>query len=140
MSNVDISDWDVSKGEIFNSMFRDSTNLTSDFSFWSLDSVEYAEYMFLNCDQITTAPKLPVTTLTNGSCYHGMFNGCISLTKAPELPATKLSNRCYADMFMNCTSLVEAPDLPAMFATRGCYYNMFHNCTSLVKPPKLLAT
>ena len=34
-----------------------------------------------------------------------MFGGCISLTTAPRLPATTLTESCYAWMFSNCTSL-----------------------------------
>ena len=43
---------------------------------------------------ITTAPKLPATTLSR-NCYQQMFDGCTSLTTAPELPATTLTSSCY---------------------------------------------
>jgi len=42
MTDVDISLWNVSKGTNFVEMFADCKNLTSDFSNWSLDSVESA--------------------------------------------------------------------------------------------------
>ena len=50
--------------------------------------------LFYGCASLTSSPKLPATTLSNG-CYLKMFNGCTSLTKAPNLPATTLSDFCY---------------------------------------------
>ena len=34
-----------------------------------------------------------------------MFNGCTSLTTAPKLPATTLVRWCYFGMFEGCTNL-----------------------------------
>ena len=79
---------------------------------------------------ITTAPKLPATTLTE-RCYEKMFSGCTSLVKAPELPATTLATFCYADMFEDCTSLVNAPELPALELADNCYWGMFTRCSKL---------
>lgn len=56
---------------------------------------------------ITSAENLilPATTLTN-YCYAYMFNGCINLTTAPVLPATVVSDGgMYEHMFYNCSSL-----------------------------------
>ena len=86
--------------------------------------------MFNGCTSLTTAPALPVTTLT-GSCYKSMFQGCTSLTTAPALPATTLTNSCYSSMFKGCTSLTTAPVLPATTLTGFCYQYMFDGCTSL---------
>ena len=91
------------------------------------------EYQFYNLfygSKITTAPKLPATTLTEG-CYEKMFSGCTSLVKAPELPATTLTTFCYADMFEDCTSLVNAPELPALELADNCYWGMFSRCSKL---------
>lgn len=88
---------------------------------------------------ITTAPELPATTLTN-DCYYGMFYDCTSLTTVPELPATILAEDCYYGMFYNCTNLVTAPKLPATTLAQSCYYEMFYGCTNLTKVPKLPAT
>lgn len=60
--------------------------------------------LFRNCTQLTTAPKLPATTLAN-ACYRSMFNGCTSLTQAPDLPATTLADECYQAMFLNCAKI-----------------------------------
>ena len=86
--------------------------------------------MFLNCSNLTVAPKLPAVVLTE-QCYNGMFIGCASLTTAPELPATNLANDCYNGMFSNCTSLTTAPELPATTLQANCYRYMFNGCTSL---------
>ena len=87
--------------------------------------------MFYNCKSLTTAPKLPATTLADG-CYSEMLSGCTSLTKAPELPATTLTAGCYSNMFDGCTSLTKAPELPATRLANICYYGMFSDCKSLI--------
>ena len=95
--------------------------------------------MFQRCTSLTSAPKLPATTLTEG-CYSFMFQGCTSLTTAPELPAITLAQSCYQDMFSDCRSLTTAPELPATTLTQFCYSEMFWNCTSLTSAPELSAT
>ena len=97
-------------------------------------------YLFKNCTQLTSAPKLPATDLADG-CYANMFEGCKSLTKAPELPATKLAYGCYYLMFSDCSALTTAPEeLPATELANACYRNMFSGCTSLTSAPQLPAT
>ncbi|MDO5447685.1 MAG: leucine-rich repeat protein [Prevotellaceae bacterium] len=96
-------------------------------------------HLFNGCKSLTTAPKLPATTLKN-SCYYYMFQNCTSLTTAPELPATTVAENSYRFMFFGCTSLSAAPELPATTLASGCYYYMFSGCTSLTTAPKLLAT
>ena len=87
------------------------------------------EYMFAGCDNLTHAPELPATTLTD-SCYSSMFMGC-GLIQAPELPATTLAEGCYQDMFEGCVDLLEMPELPATTLTKKCYEGMFNHCKSL---------
>lgn len=95
--------------------------------------------LFYGCASLTSSPKLPATTLSNG-CYLKMFNGCTSLTKAPNLPATTLSDFCYLQMFYNCSSLTTSPELPVVTLTNNCYSQMFYGCTSLMMAPELPAT
>ena len=95
--------------------------------------------MFYNCENLTTPPELPATTLGK-KCYSSMFNGCSSLTKAPELPATTLTSDCYNSMFYDCAGLTSAPELPATTLAEHCYYHMFNGCTSLTSAPELPAT
>ena len=80
--------------------------------------------------QLTTAPKLPATTLT-GRCYLSMFKNCTALTTAPKLPATTLAKLCYEDMFSGCTALTTAPKLPATKLVQQCYATMFYKCSKL---------
>ena len=97
-------------------------------------------YLFKNCTQLTSAPKLPATDLAD-RCYANMFEGCKSLTKAPELPATKLASGCYYFMFSDCSALTTAPEeLPAKELANSCYTGMFCRCTSLTSAPQLPAT
>ena len=96
-------------------------------------------YLFFNCTGLTTAPRLPATTLA-GYCYDYMFRGCTSLSSAPSLPASTLAVSCYYGMFWGCSSLVTAPTLSATTLASGCYYGMFRECTSLTTAPPLFAT
>ena len=43
-----------------------------------------------------------------------MFKNCTNLTTAPELPATSLTDKCYSYMFSDCTQLNY---IKAMFTT-----------------------
>ena len=95
--------------------------------------------LFSYCHVLTSAPKLPATTLAEG-CYLGMFRGCTNLTAAPELPATTLAEGCYSGMFGECINLTSAPELPATTLAIGCYGGMFSGCTKLTSAPKLPAT
>ena len=94
-------------------------------------------YLFKNCTQLTSAPKLPATDLAD-NCYFMMFGGCTSLATAPELPATDLADGCYANMFDGCKSLTKAPELPATKLAYGCYYFMFSDCSALTTAPEEL--
>ena len=92
-------------------------------------------YLFIYCDSLIKAPRLPVKNLVynNASyCYYGLFAYCTNLSTAPELPATELADRCYSWMFLGCTSLTAAPlQLPATTLAPYCYAGMFEGCTSL---------
>lgn len=70
--------------------------------------------LFMDCQDMTTPPKILPATILSSGCYSGMFRGCVSLTTAPELPATTLASSCYNGMFQGCTSLNY---IKAMFTT-----------------------
>lgn len=95
--------------------------------------------LFQDCSVLTSAPKLPATTLAD-NCYYSMFSGCKSLTSAPKLSATTLAEGCYEGMFIGCSNLQEAPELPATTLAKSCYREMFSRCTSLKSAPTLSAT
>ena len=86
--------------------------------------------MFLGCTNLKSAPKLPAPTLTT-CCYYCMFAMCTNLKTAPELPAEELAYQCYDSMFSGCTNLKTAPELPAKISQRECYARMFSGCTNL---------
>lgn len=95
--------------------------------------------MFSNCDALMTAPALPATTLATG-CYMHMFDTCVSLTTAPTLPATTLARICYFGLFNNCIALTTVPALPATTLADKCYASMFFGCNKLNVIPDLPAT
>lgn len=85
-----------------------------------------------NIMSLLTRNENVATTITmDTSCFANLFNRCTSLTSAPKLPATTLANHCYYQMFNGCTSLTTAPALPATTLELYCYGNMFSGCTSL---------
>ena len=95
--------------------------------------------MFIDCENLTTAPAtLPATTLAEG-CYYSMFDGCYALKTAPELKAETLAASCYQSMFQFCTSLETAPALPATTLAASCYDQMFYGCSALETAPALPA-
>ena len=63
--------------------------------------------------------------------FYRLFYGNSTLTTAPKLPATTLAERCYAYMFCECDALTTAPELTATDLENGCYAHMFANCINL---------
>ena len=121
----------ISSSYCYFNMFRECTNLTTAPELPATTLTDGCYFlMFQNCTSLTTAPELPATTLAV-VCYARMFEYCSSLTNAPALPATTLEDSCYSDMFYGCTSLTTAPNLPAITLVENCYSGMFQNCTSL---------
>lgn len=124
----------------FIQLFNGCDNLTTapDLPATTLSQFCY-QNMFRGCTSLTDAPSLPALNAVR-YCYSGMFNGCSSLSVAPELPATTLGDNCYAGMFSGCTLLTTAPALLAMTLAKSCYYEMFYGCTSLTVAPVIEAT
>ena len=125
---------------MFSHMFASCSNLTTAPKLPATTlAKECYNWMFAGCSNLITAPELPATTLAE-SCYRYMFNGCSSLTKAPVLPATTLAESCYSYMFVGCSNLTTAPELPVTNLAKSCYSYMFKGCSSLTKAPELPAT
>ena len=142
MTLVDYNDPDnATMGDsCFYRMFYGCTGLTSAPKL-PATTLKYRCYedMFNGCTGLTEPPALPATDLA-AYCYSNMFNGCTGLTSAPALPATALADNCYNSMFSRCTGLTSAPELPATSLANSCYSNMFYGCTGLTEPPALPAT
>ena len=79
------------------------------------------------------------TVDTSEAQFIALFSYSPALTSAPKLPATTLAEYCYYEMFEYCTSLEKAPELPAETLAKGCYEAMFNGCTKLSNI-KMLAT
>ena len=142
---------------IYGDDFEDKKELTAKETFYEL---------FIQNSGIYNHPakdiELPATTLTY-FCYYSMFMDCVNLTRAPKLPAKVLATGCYASMFAYCTSIKEfpemaatdmaylcctwmmrgsgieeAPELPAMNLAESCYEYMFMECPNLKKAMSVL--
>ena len=127
------------KAYCYQNMFIDCENLTTAPA--TLPAATLAEgcycYMFNGCYALKTAPALAATTLA-ASCYQNMFGSCFALETAPALPATTLAASCYQSMFYFCTALKTAPALPAETLAEKCYYEMFSYCENLTTAPATL--
>lgn len=93
--------------------------------------------MFVDNAHVTSAPKMPATTLVNG-CYSRMFRNCTNLTTLPELPATgTLPQYCYQYTFDGCSKIIlnssapgtayRVPTSGSATAGTGSISNMFTN-------------
>jgi len=142
------SEFKLSRQYNFNCMFGGSTGLIDASEFDLYDGIVLTNScyysMFLNCTSLSSAPKLPATTLAE-QCYANMFEGCTSLVNAPKLPATMLAYMCYSNMFEGCTSLTTQDiNLPATTLKSYCYDDMFINCgitnTKTIHVPASLAS
>lgn len=124
---------------------------------------DYCFYMLFYDDDISGAPELPATVLTN-NCYQKMFfsteikeapnlpakvlkEGCYMsmfaytpIESAPIISATVMADSCCSNMFSHCESLKTAPELPATKLGRDCYNTMFAYCKKLKSAPELPAT
>lgn len=81
-------------------------------------------------DITTLLNKKGTKTLHGNDCFRELFSNS-NLTTAPSLPATTLTDYCYSGMFNACISLSTIPALPATTLTTGCYYGMFNKCYQL---------
>ena len=146
---------------ISSSSFSTRTELTSNYTFYSLFAQSYNgdnalynhpeknlilpatkltkgcyAFMFRYCHQLSRPPIIAATELQERSCSY-MFDGA-GIEKMPLLSATKMASRCYEYMFMGCKNLTQVYALPATELAEGCYYSMFSGCTSLETVPKTM--
>ena len=71
------------------------SEFTGQTEFASLTTTRAFSALFQNSALIDASKLLlPATTLAT-RCYNSMFFGCTSLTTAPKLPATSMEERCY---------------------------------------------
>lgn len=121
-------DFDV-QGNIMSLVYGDNFRGVTD-----LTDYEYVfEYLFQQNTHVINSENLiiPATTATV-FCYAYMFEDCINLITSPKiLPATTLGNDCYLAMFNGCSSLTTSPILPALQLAYCCYQWMFNGCTNL---------
>ena len=96
-------------------------------------------YMFGQCTNLLTPPKLPSMSLAD-HCYYDMFHNCNQMIDVPELPATTMQEYCYTAMFYDCKSITTVPALPAQTMRMSCYSEMFTGCEGLVRVPQDLCS
>lgn len=92
--------------------YSDTANVTS------------MEYMFSNCENLTTIPLLDTSKVTN---MRYMFQSCKSLTTIPKLILA--NNVSMYGMFDDCSNLTTIPRIDA--SAVGTFAFAFDGCTSL---------
>ncbi len=75
--------------------------------------------------------KNSTDTLVWQYTYNWLFVWCSQLTSAPKLPATTLTEYCYILMFQNCSNLETIPEIPALVLPTQCCRVMFNGCTKI---------
>lgn len=88
------------------------------------ENVTNMEYMFNNCNNLTTVPQLDTSNVVNMS---SMFYKCIALTTIPLIDTSKVTNMSY--MLYNCSNLATVPALDADKVTNLSY--IFDRCSNL---------
>jgi hypothetical protein len=81
---------------------------------------------YLLCKDSTTD-----LTASGTLCFYRLFHNCANLTTAPKLPATILTNYCYYQMFYGCTNLEQLTSLSAISLKNECYRQMFYGCSKI---------
>lgn len=114
---------DTSNVTIMSYMFSDCSNLTT-IPKLNTSKVTNTTHMFFNCSSLTTIPQLDTSNVTNMSY---MFDGCRNLTTIPVLDTSRAT--VMSNMFAGCRALTTIPALNASNATNIDY--IFSSCSSL---------
>ena len=108
------------------------TDLTGILKYSDTENVTNMEYMFQNCNKLTTIPLLDTSKVTN---MKNMFTTS-GLTTIPLLDTSKVTNMYY--MFYNCLKLTTIPTLDTSNVTD--MNGMFANCSRLTSVGQLDAS
>ena len=102
-------------------------------SLTTLSGVSACNYMFYNCDGITSVDLSGLTTVSGDSACLNMFYNCDGITSVDLSGLTTISGQsaCYS-MFGYCTGLTSV-DLSGLTSLTGfnCCSSMFERCQSL---------
>ena len=77
LEGIDISKWDVSRGENFSAMFASSKNFNCDISGWNVSSGENFNLMFSDCTKFNQ--DLSGWNVSSGKSFDYMFSNCSNL-------------------------------------------------------------
>ena len=100
------------------------TNVDDLISYSDTANVTNMEYMFYNCENLTTIPLLDTSKVTN---MKYMFQNCKSLTTIPQLILA--NNVSMYGMFYGCSNLTTIPRIDASAVSTFAF--AFDSCTSL---------
>ena len=102
-------------------------------SLTTLSGVSACNYMFYNCDGITSVDLSGLTTVSGDSACLNMFYNCDGITSVDLSGLTTISGQsaCYS-MFRNCDGItsVDLSGLTTISGQSACY-SMFGYCTGL---------
>ena len=109
LTSLDLEHFKTSKVATMTNMFDGCTNMTSSglkVSSWNLGALEKADYMFRNCDSLTTSLDLSGwNTSNNLQTMTYMFDGCDNLTDLDITQLNTSSAVLMQGLFRNCPKL-----------------------------------
>lgn len=92
----------------------------------------FRRWMYQNT-KITDCSELILGgTTASQYCYATMFSGCSNLTSSPKIMLTTLAGYCCNYMYSNCQNMITIPKLYSLAVTPTyCYAYMFNNCIKI---------
>lgn len=138
LKNINLSNWDVSNIEKFNSMFKNCISLELvDLNNWDTKNNKDMSFMFCNCKNLKNVIGFNKFDMKLCSNTEYMFNDCVNLETLGDVSNLNMSNILILDnMFFNCKKL-----------NMDCYnwklnkyattFNMFYNTSDKIKKCKI---
>ena len=117
----------------FNGMFTGVPAATLDVSTWTTTKITNIEYMFYNCENLTSL-NLGNWDLSNCVYMGHAFAGCLNLASI-EIPYQKfITSKCTKvnNLFQNCKVLAEIDDIWFDFTNVTSLESFYEGCESLI--------
>ena len=142
VTNLDLSEWDVSKVTTMQQMFYMCSSLKSvNISNWDTSACTTMSTLFMNCNALTDITGLSGLNVSNVTICLQMFSNCQSLTELDLSTWDFASIKNISNFFSSCTSLssISLPTISSTVLTD--IGGMFAGCKSLtnLKIPNMVS-
>ncbi len=102
---TDFNDIDISNIKDLSHLFEDQDITEIDISEWNVSNVESMNSMFQNCKYLKTVGDLGKWNVSNVLDMSWMFNGCINLTEIGDLDNWEINDTKMKYAFQDCKKL-----------------------------------